>query len=245
MKNTWHAAIFGLAMIMTAWVLGSFWKSSKQTRDYIEVTGKASKDFTSDLIVWKGNFTTKNLILKDAFAKLKLDAEIVKKFLQEKGIPENHVVFNSVNIEREYNNNVTYQGIHRIENSVFAGYRLIQSFSVESPEVDKVEKAAREVSELLETGLEVMGEEPNYFYTKLADLKIQMLAEATKDARNRAEQIAKNAGADLGSLKSADMGIFQITAPNSTEEYSWGGTYNTASKRKTASITVKLEFNSH
>ena len=69
-----------------------------------------------------------------------------------------------------------------------------------------------------------------------------MIADATKDAKQRAEKIAENAGAKLGHLKKATMGITQITAPNSTEEYSYGGTFNTSSKDKEASITIKLEY---
>ena len=69
-----------------------------------------------------------------------------------------------------------------------------------------------------------------------------MLASATKDGRTRAENIAENAGGKIDHLSSADMGIFQITGQNSSEDYSWGGTFNTSSKNKTASITVKLDF---
>ncbi|MFN5843592.1 MAG: SIMPL domain-containing protein, partial [Bacteroidota bacterium] len=81
-----------------------------------------------------------------------------------------------------------------------------------------------------------------YYYTKLAELKIQMIAEATRDANERATKIAENADAQVGKLKDASMGVFQIVAQNSSEEYSWGGSFNTASKRKTASITVRLEY---
>ena len=69
-----------------------------------------------------------------------------------------------------------------------------------------------------------------------------MIADATKDARQRAEKIAENADASLGKLKKATMGVIQITAPNSNEDYSYGGTFNTSSKEKEASITIKLEY---
>jgi hypothetical protein len=59
-----------------------------------------------------------------------------------------------------------------------------------------------------------------------------MIANATKDAKERAEKIAENAGSDLGNLKKATMGVIQITAPNSNEDFSYGGTYNTESKEK-------------
>jgi hypothetical protein len=52
----------------------------------------------------------------------------------------------------------------------------------------------------------------------------------------------RHRGAGVGRLKKADMGVFQIVAQNSSEDYSWGGSFNTASKRKTATITVKLEY---
>ena len=79
-------------------------------------------------------------------------------------------------------------------------------------------------------------------WVEWVELKIEMIAEATKDAQIRASQIADNAGGSLGKLKRADMGVFQIVAQNSSEEYSWGGSFNTSSKRKTASITVRLEY---
>ena len=69
-----------------------------------------------------------------------------------------------------------------------------------------------------------------------------MISQATEDARIRAEKIAENAGSNLGILKSARMGVFQITGQNSKEDYSWGGTFNTSSKEKTASITMRLQY---
>ena len=126
---------------------------------------------------------------------------------------------------------------------VFKGYVLTQSIRVESTDVEKIEKISREASDLLDQGIQISTNDVSYYYTKLADLKIEMLANATKDARNRAETIAKNAGANLGGLKTANMGVFQITAPNSSnEDYSWGGTFNTSSKQKRASINMRLTY---
>ena len=69
-----------------------------------------------------------------------------------------------------------------------------------------------------------------------------MISKATEDARIRAENIAEFSGGKLGALVSAKMGIFQITGQNSKEDYSWGGTFNTSSKEKNASITMKLVY---
>ena len=60
--------------------------------------------------------------------------------------------------------------------------------------------------------------------------------------KKRAMTIVKNGGSSLGDLKNADMGVFQITGQNSSEDYSWGGSFNTSSKKKTASVTIRLKY---
>jgi hypothetical protein len=78
-------------------------------------------------------------------------------------------------------------------------------------------------------------------YTKIADLKVTMLAEATKDARKRAEMIAENAGNTLGKLKYADMGVIQIT-PLYSNEVSDYGMNDTYSLEKEITAIVHCEF---
>ncbi len=177
--------------------------------------------------------------LKDAYRDLRADAEIIKRYLIDKeGLKENTIVFSSVAINKEFetqkNGTETRQ--------VFSGYNLSQSVNIESKEVEKIEGVSRRITELIDAGVELYSQAPRYYYTKLADLKIEMLASAAKDAQLRAQKVVENAGGKIGHLQSAEMGVFQITAPNSTEEYSWGGALNSASKKKTASITVKLEY---
>ena len=69
-----------------------------------------------------------------------------------------------------------------------------------------------------------------------------MIQNASKDASERAQKIVNTADGDLGKLKSASMGVFQITGQGSTEEDSYGGNNDTYSKNKTARITVRLEY---
>lgn len=66
-------------------------------------------------------------------------------------------------------------------------------------------------------GVEFQSNPPQYFYTKLADMKVKMLSLATKDTMVRAEQIASNAGSKVGALRAARMGVFQITPLYSNE----------------------------
>lgn len=194
----------------------------------------------SDLIVWSGSFIRKNGSLKDAYAELDSDRDKIKKYLLKQGTSTDEIIFSAVDIDKEFADVWDDSGTKTI--SVFSGYRLTQRVQIESKDVDKVEAISRQVTELINSGIEFYSSSPEYYYTKLAELKIEMIAEATKDANTRAKKIAENAGSDIGALKNASMGVFQIVAQNSAEEYSWGGSFNTASKRKTASITVKLEY---
>jgi hypothetical protein len=240
MKIQQNSLFIFLAIVFSASIFSYTYINRSKKSNIISVTGLGSRDFVSDLIVWSGNFTRKSDDLKTAYAELDADREIIKKFLAEQGLAEKEVVFSAISIEK-----LSTELFDRFGNrsgSVFAGYRLQQEIQIESKEVDKVENISREVSRLINQGVEFYSHTPQYFYTKLAALKIEMIAEATKDANSRAQKIAENAGSSVGGLKNAEMGVFQIVGQNSTEEYSWGGSFNTTAKRKTASITVKLDY---
>ena len=116
------------------------------------------------------------------------------------------------------------------------------SVRIESRDLEKVELVSRDITEVLKRGIEFYSESPSYFYTKLQDVKLDLISKATDDAKTRANIIAKNGGASIGDLKSAQMGVFQIVGQNSNEEYSWGGSFNTTSKYKTATITMDLTY---
>ena len=160
--------------------------------------------------------------------------------VQTSALPISSFVFSAVAINKDFETIYTADGNEK--ESRFTGYRLEQRVTIESKSVDKIEEISRQVSELINSGVEFYSEDPQYYYTKLSELKIEMIAQATKDANDRARKIAENAGGGIGQLKNADMGVFQIVAQNSSEDFSWGGSFNTSSKRKTATITVKLEY---
>ncbi len=230
--------IASLGLIISAYFLGNSFKNKNLTTS-ISVKGLGTKDFISDLIVWNGDFSKKSMDLKTAYSDLEQDRKKIRDYLVSKGFKDNELVFSSVDINKQYD----YYNTDGGRSSVFSGYQLDQTVSIESKDVEKVENLSREITELINSGVELYSKAPSYYYTKLADLKIQMIADATQDARKRAEEIAKNAGGKLGKLKTANLGVFQITAQNSSDdEYSWGGTFNTSSKNKTASVTIRLEY---
>jgi hypothetical protein len=178
--------------------------------------------------------------LKAAYAQLKEDENTIRTYLNGKGIQNNEMVFSSININKEFNYRTDENG--RSLGQQFSGYNLIQTVRIESPNVDKIDQLAREATELIEKGIEFNSSAPLFYYTKLTEIKMDLLAKASADGKQRAEIIAKNAGSALGKLKNVNLGVFQITGKNTDEDYSYGGTFNTSSRNKTGSITIRMEF---
>ena len=178
--------------------------------------------------------------MQKAYAQLDIDRDTIQDYMLSKGLKLDNMVFSAVDINKEFKN--IYDDEGNYIGQKFIGYRLTQEVEIESNDVERVESISREVSELINKGIEFDSRSPRYYYTKLAALKLKMIAAATKDANSRAKKIAENAESSVGKLKNAKMGVFQIVGQNSSESYSWGGSFNTSSKRKTASITMKLEY---
>ncbi|UJP66815.1 SIMPL domain-containing protein [Mongoliitalea daihaiensis] len=240
MKKHISSIIFAIAIIIAAALLGNAVINRNKKTGTVDVTGLGQKNFTSDLVVWEGNFSRENTDIKTAYADLERDRKEVLDYLIAKGIPKENIIFQAVNTTPLYRQNYSNAGNYM--GQTFLGYELNQTLQVESKQVEKVEQISREITELLLQGVKFYSQAPRYYYTELESLKIEMISRATEDARIRAEKIAENSGTRLGKLLSANMGIFQITGLNSTEDYSWGGTFNTSSKEKTASITMRLSY---
>ena len=240
MKNNLTAIIFGLAIVVAAALLGNAYMNRNKSQRTIAVTGLGKSDFTSDLIVWEARFIRNNTNLQQAYKDLANDKNIVTTYLTSKGVDVANIVFSAVNTSE--NNQPNYGPNGNYIGTTFTGYNLSQNVEIKSTKVTETEKISREITELLNRGVQLYSEAPRYYYTKIEDLKVEMISRATENARLRAEKIAKNSGSKLGELVTARMGIFQITGQNSGEDYSWGGAYNTSSKEKTTSITMKLTY---
>ncbi len=242
MKKNLSSLLIGVSIVLAALILASAFLNRNAASETISVTGLSKVDFTSDLIVWEASFNKNNYDLKKAYTELDKDKEIVLDYLKSKGISEDEIVFSAVNTRRNTRSNYSDDG--KYIGDKFTGYTLTQKVEIQSKKVEDVEKISREITELLFKGVQLYSYSPRYYYTKLSDLKVEMISKATQNARLRAEMISDNSNAKLGKLSSAKMGVFQITGQNSNENYSWGGTFNTSSREKTASITVKLTYRS-
>ncbi|MBM3315648.1 DUF541 domain-containing protein, partial [candidate division WOR-3 bacterium] len=121
------------------------------------------------------------------------------------------------------------------------GYSFTQTFDVVSPNIDTVEKLALTPDRLYEQGVGLQYSGLEYYLSRLPEVKRELLAEAMRDAKARATEMAKNSGARIGRIRSARAGVFQITEPYSTEVSDYG-IYSTATRQKNVTVTVTANF---
>lgn len=241
--------IIGVSIIITALILGTAFKNRNENLDTISVVGLGTTDFVSDEILWSGNFATKSFDIKEAYNKMISDQKIVSDFFLSKGFKKEEFTFGAVQFNKRFrevrieNPENAYQTKYE---QVFDGYEATQTITFsakKNPDLMKrIEEVSSKTSELINSGIELTSNSIQYTYSNLPNLKHSLIEKASKDASERAQKIVKTADGSLGKLKSASMGVFQITGQGSTEEDSYGGNFDTYSKNKTARITVRLEY---
>jgi hypothetical protein len=230
------AVILALGFIIGALIIGNTWKGVSRGNVTITVTGSAQKEIRSDLATWSASFSNEAGTMQEAYAMLQSSNTRVKDYLVSKGFPADNLRFSSINTITIYEKNT--QGN---ETDEVSGYRLSQDVSLESNEVDKVDLLSREATELINQGIEINSYPPQFFYTKLSDLKIEMIGLASKDARIRAEQIASSTDNEIGEVRSSRMGVIQINAKNSTDISDYGMN-DVSSLDKTITAVVSVSF---
>jgi hypothetical protein len=227
------AAILALGLILSTLIGGGFAHNIKSIGD-ISVTGSAQKVITSDRAKWRISLSRSAALesLKDGYSQLKNDLNLLQAYLKKEGVDAKQITVGAISVEATYAN---------YDMSRPAGYTLRQEVTVESSDVAKLTATVQNAGSLLTQGAVVTTNSLEYYYSKLADVKVEMLAEATENARDRAAKIAQSAGSALGKLKEASMGVLQITPVNSTEVSDYG-MYDTSSIEKQITAVVRASF---
>jgi len=239
------ALILGLCLVAgTAVVAQTFYKV-KALNNSLSVTGSVDKLIKSDSVKWHGHFFRNAAVdgLTAGSQLIKKDLADITDFLKANGITEAQITISPLTVTPTCGGNQNYYSDGKTcgPNPII-GYNLDQSVTVESGDVDGVTKAAQAATNvLLEKGVIFSSDPLEYYYTKLADLRLDMLAEATKNAKDRAERIVGSTGGQLGPVLSASMGVFQVSAVNSMEVSDYGN-YDTTTIQKKVTAVVRVSF---
>ena len=234
----WAALVLAIAFVLGIWIAGSTYLSVRKQR-IVSVTGNAEQDFESDLIVWTASFRVQRATLGDAYTEIERERAVVQDYLKQSGLKPDGYSFGSLDVSQSYSSGYDTHGNYQ---QVPNGYVLTQSVTITSGDLDGVEELSKSISSLISQGVEITSQAPDYYYTNLDDLKHQMLRQASEDALDRAEEIASGSRGKVGKLQNASMGVFQIVGKNAGEDYSWGGAFNTSSRQKTISVTVRATY---
>jgi hypothetical protein len=171
-----------------------------------------------------------------AFQELKRYNERVRAYFKSKNIPEDAISVSAIDTQPVPETNAN--GVQTGRN---IAYRLTQRFEIRSKDVDGTSAIARSSTDLINEGIPFTSEPAEYLYTQLSQLRVEMISEATKDAKARGDAIVNVSGSRLGTIRKAETDVFQITARYSTE-VSNSGSYNTTSIDKDIRAVVAITF---
>lgn len=236
-RNLFISSIIVAATILICTIIISItWKSNYKSAQSINVTGSAKKEIISDLGVLRGTITSEASTAEAAYRKLQADIPVLLQYLNSKGFSKDKVELAAPNNYAQYE-----IGPNGYQTSIIRSYIYNQRIEIQSEDVNKIKEISLEISSLVEKGINFNVEMPEYHYTRLSGLKIEIQAEAARDAMIRAEKIAEATGRGLGAITTARMGVIQIT-PKLSNQISDYGINDLSSIEKEITAVVNASF---
>ncbi len=204
--------ILTIGIIVSAIVLSYGFGKITDKSEVITVKGYAEMQIKSDYAIWNIVINSRSYVMAETYSILLQNKARVTDFLSQNGFEKDQVEESSIN-------NYT---LTDYETNSIRGYSMSQNLIIKSNDLTKIQKLSKDINNLLSEGIDFNSNPPEYYISDLGKYKVQMLGIALKDAQKRAEEIAKSVGNNVGGIKSARQGIFQITPLHSTEISDWG-----------------------
>lgn len=223
---------FSLSLIISTSIV-----AKTLSRSGLEVTGSAVEVVTSDSASWDLDLTTAAKNKKQAYDLLVKEKSTVLTYLKSKGFVDNEIQIQNANAYPIFKKAPdTGDETNEVDH-----FEISQTFRINSSNIQLIKDVSLDSENLLNQGIDVKSNPPAYFYTKLSDLKIKLLNQASEDAKKRAKAMLRSTGSSVGSIKSIKTGVFQITPPNSTEVSDYG-MYDTSTIDKKVTAVTQVTF---
>ncbi|MDD4803864.1 MAG: SIMPL domain-containing protein [Candidatus Pacebacteria bacterium] len=234
-NNSINSIIIGISIIVCTIIFSVVFYSSRYSSDSLTVTGSASMQVVSDNAKFTGEFTriAKVSVLGTGYSQIASDLTKVKSFLKTQGIDDKDITISTVSMYENYNYDKNYQTEKE--------YILRQQVEISSKDIDKITSLAQSAQQLINQGVIFSVNPVEYYYSKLPEVRVNLLSDAIKDAMARANKMAESTGKKVGNLKSASSGVVQVLPSNSLEISDYG-TYDTSKINKNIMVTVKASF---
>lgn len=218
--------ILGLCLIIGANILSDNFKKNE-----ITVTGSAYEIVKSDSASWTLSITTKEPTSILAYNKLIANKPIVEEFLVNSGIKKDEIEYQSITNYANYK-----RGADGIATQEVANYNYNLTLKINSKNPELVKKIYLEIPSLIQKGITIQPQMPQYHYSKLGEKKAQLLKLATSDAKKRAQGMLEATGNKVGKISSVKMGVMQITPADSNEVSDWGINDSTTIDKKITAV---------
>ena len=192
-------AIFAFGLTASGYVLGDGLRRAKMAERAVTVRGVSERDVTADLATWTVSFSDEGTTLAPVQASVDDKSRAVRSFFQRAGFRPDEVSDTAISASQSFDRD-------RKEERV----TVSRSIQLRTRNVMKVRSAYARQSELIRDGVPINGSNVSYVFTRLNDLKPQMIAEANRNARRSAEQFARDSGAEVGGIKTASQGYFSV-----------------------------------
>jgi hypothetical protein len=200
-------AIFAVGLTTSGYALGDGFRRYKLAEQRsVTVRGVSERDVTADLATWSIAFSHEGTELGAVQNSVDQQARTVRSFFQRAGFRPEEITDSDVSLSRA-------QATDRDGNPVGPETVTVRrSIQLRTNQVMKARAAYAGQHALLRDRVELSGSSISYTFTRLNDLKPEMIAEATKNARRSADQFARDSGASVGQIKTASQGYFSVGA---------------------------------
>jgi hypothetical protein len=222
-------AIFAIGLTTSGYVLGDGLRRAKMAERSVTVRGVSERDVTANLATWTVDFSNQGYELAPVQASVDRQARSVRAFFQHAGFQPADVSDSGVSVTRE---------VPRDGDSGPERLTVQRSIQLRTSDVMKARAAFARQAELLRDGVELSGSNITYTFTRLNDLKPDMIAEANRNARRSAEQFARDSGAEVGRIKNASQGYFSIGPRDGEECEGCGSTGGNSPFQKVRVVTT-------
>ncbi|RKF18961.1 SIMPL domain-containing protein [Altericroceibacterium spongiae] len=192
------AAILAVGLMVGGYLLGNGLVRARHADRSVTVRGLAERDVTADLATWTLTYSEQGTNLQQVQASIDRDTATIRKFFSDLGIPDEALQPAGAGVNQSLRNGVQTVTIN-------------QRLQLRTTDIAKARKAVASQFDLVRQGVVLQeGSGMEYSFTRLNEIKPEMVAEATRDARAAAEQFAKDSDTQVGGIKNATQGYFSV-----------------------------------
>jgi uncharacterized protein len=233
------AAVAGLLMALGLAVAGYFVSTTvykgRLASNTVTVKGFAERDVKADLALWQISYSMTGGNPAQLYAQSSANEKTLVAFLIQKGFGKADIKPGNLQLEDLLANQYRANGVTADQR-----YILKDTISVRSNDVARVDGATRDLNDLIKQGIVLTANSVDFQFTKLNDIKAAMLRDATKNARDAAQQFANDADSTVGSIQSANQGFFSVDSRDSAAAQSPNGGEGAGPQQSTIDKKVRV-----